>query len=86
MAIKLNGTGGMSLFHGTQARRHRFLGGVTMIETKSVPDCLKNVFTVCAGYANSIIGVRTGGVMVLVAQSSGVAASRRPTKTATPTP
>lgn len=36
MAIKLNGTGGMSLFHGTQARRHRFLGGVTMIETKSV--------------------------------------------------
>ena len=52
----------------------------------TLPDGLTDVFTVYAGYANSIIGLRNGGVMVLGDQSNGINASRTPTKTATPTP
>jgi hypothetical protein len=50
------------------------------------PDGIKDVFTVGAGYSNSIIGLRNGGIMVVGDQTSGVDASRTPTKTATPTP
>ena len=50
------------------------------------PDGIKDVFTVGAGYSNSIVGLRNGGIMVIGDQSSGVNATRTPTKTATPTP
>ena len=50
------------------------------------PDGIKDVFTVGAGYSNSIVGLRNGGIMVIGDQTSGVDASRTPTKTATPTP
>lgn len=52
----------------------------------SYPDGIKDIFTVGAGYSNSIIGLRNGGIMVVGDQTSGVDASRTPTKTATPTP
>lgn len=50
------------------------------------PDGIKDVFTVGAGYSNSIVGLRNGGIMVIGDQTSGVNATRTPTKTATPTP
>ncbi|MFN7471015.1 MAG: RCC1 domain-containing protein [Roseiflexaceae bacterium] len=60
--------------------------GSNDVNQVTLPDGLTNVFTVYAGYANSIIGLRNGGVMVLGDQSNGINASRTPTKTATPTP
>ena len=52
----------------------------------SVPAEYKDIYTVAAGYANTILGLRSGRVIVLGDQSNDVGVSRTPTKTATPTP
>jgi alpha-tubulin suppressor-like RCC1 family protein len=51
-----------------------------------IPEGYKDFFSVNAGYANSIIGLRNGGILVLGDQTNDVGVSRTPTKTATPTP
>jgi alpha-tubulin suppressor-like RCC1 family protein len=52
----------------------------------TIPDGFTGFFSVNAGYANSIIGLRNGGILVLGDKSNDVGVSRTPTKTATPTP
>jgi alpha-tubulin suppressor-like RCC1 family protein len=52
----------------------------------TLPDGYRDIFSVNAGYANSVIGLRNGGILVLGDQSNDVGISRTPTKTATPTP
>jgi alpha-tubulin suppressor-like RCC1 family protein len=52
----------------------------------TIPAGYKDFFSVNAGYANSIIGLRNGGILVLGDQTNDVGVSRTPTKTATPTP
>ena len=52
----------------------------------SVPAEYKDIYTVAAGYANTILGLRSGRVIVLGDQTNDVGVSRTPTKTATPTP
>lgn len=51
-----------------------------------VPAEYRDIYTVAAGYTNTILGLRTGRVVVLGSQTDGVDVSRTPTKTATPTP
>ncbi|MFM2032988.1 MAG: Cellulosome-anchoring protein precursor [Chloroflexota bacterium] len=60
--------------------------GDNSIKQLTVPDGIGDIYTAYAGYANSIIGLRNGGVVVLGDQSNGINASRTPTNTATPTP
>jgi len=52
----------------------------------TIPAGYTGFFSVNAGYANSIIGLRNGGILVLGDQTNDVGVSRTPTKTATPTP
>ena len=52
----------------------------------TVPTEYTDIFTVAAGYTNTILGLRSGRVVVLGDQSNDVGVSRTPTKTATPTP
>ena len=52
----------------------------------AIPEGYRDFFSVNAGYANSIIGLRNGGILVLGDMSNDVGVSRTPTKTATPTP
>lgn len=52
----------------------------------TIPTGYTNFYAVNAGYANSIIGLRNGGILVLGDQSNDVGVSRTPTTTATPTP
>ena len=52
----------------------------------TIPAGFTGFFSVNAGYANSIIGLRNGGILVLGDMSNDVGVSRTPTKTATPTP
>jgi alpha-tubulin suppressor-like RCC1 family protein len=52
----------------------------------TVPDESSDIYTVVAGYANTILGLRSGRVVVLGDQNNGVDVSRTPTKSATPTP
>jgi hypothetical protein len=51
-----------------------------------IPREYTNIYSAFAGYANTILGLRNGRVIVLGDQKNGVAVSRTPTKTATPTP
>ncbi len=51
-----------------------------------IPPEYTNIYSAFAGYANTILGLRNGRVIVLGDQNNGVAVSRTPTKTATPTP
>jgi alpha-tubulin suppressor-like RCC1 family protein len=51
-----------------------------------IPAEYKDVYSAFAGYANTILGLRNGRVVVLGSQTDGVGVSRTPTKTATPTP
>ena len=51
-----------------------------------IPTEYKDVYSAFAGYANTILGLRSGRIVVLGAQTDGVDASRTPTKSATPTP
>jgi hypothetical protein len=50
-----------------------------------IPPEYKDIYTVAAGYANTVLGLRSGRVVVLGDQSNDVGVSRTPTKTATPT-
>jgi hypothetical protein len=50
-----------------------------------IPPEYKDIYTVAAGYANTILGLRSGRVIVLGDLSNDVGVSRTPTKTATPT-
>ena len=52
----------------------------------AIPEGYRDFFSVNAGYANSIIGLRNGGILVLGDMSNDVGVSRTPTKTATPIP
>jgi alpha-tubulin suppressor-like RCC1 family protein len=52
----------------------------------TVPAQYTDIYTVAAGYANTILGLRNGRVIVLGDQTNDVGVSRTPTKTATPTP
>jgi hypothetical protein len=45
-----------------------------------------DIYTVAAGYTNTILGLRSGRVIVVGNPASSVDVSRTPTKTATPTP
>jgi alpha-tubulin suppressor-like RCC1 family protein len=51
-----------------------------------IPPEYTDIYSAFAGYANTILGLRSGRVIVLGDQNNGVAVSRTPTKTATPTP
>jgi alpha-tubulin suppressor-like RCC1 family protein len=51
-----------------------------------IPPEYTDIYSAFAGYANTILGLRNGRVIVLGDQNNGVAVSRTPTKTATPTP
>ena len=51
-----------------------------------IPPEYTDIYTVAAGYTNTILGLRNGRIIVLGDQSNGVGVSRTPTKTATPTP
>ena len=51
-----------------------------------IPTEYNNIYSAFAGYSNTILGLRTGRVVVLGSQTDGVDVSRTPTKTATPTP
>ena len=51
-----------------------------------IPTEYTNIYSAFAGYSNTILGLRTGRVVVLGSQTDGVDVSRTPTKTATPTP
>jgi hypothetical protein len=60
--------------------------GQTTMPNTTIGSGYTGVFTVAAGYANSIIGLRNGGILVVGDKSAGVDVSRTATKTATPTP
>ena len=51
-----------------------------------IPPEYTNIYTVATGYANTILGLRSGRIIVLGDQSNGVDVSRTTTKTATPSP
>jgi hypothetical protein len=51
-----------------------------------IPREYTNIYSAFAGYANTILGLRNGRIIVLGDQNNGVAVSRTPTRTATPTP
>jgi hypothetical protein len=51
-----------------------------------IPPEYTDIYSVAAGYANTILGLRSGRIVVLGSQTDGVDVSRTPTKTATPTP
>ncbi|MFM2308305.1 MAG: Cellulosome-anchoring protein precursor [Chloroflexota bacterium] len=51
-----------------------------------IPTEYKDIYSAFAGYANTILGLRSGRIVVLGAQTDGIDVSRTPTKTATPTP
>jgi hypothetical protein len=51
-----------------------------------IPREFTNIYSAFAGYANTILGLRNGRIIVLGDQNNGVAVSRTPTRTATPTP
>lgn len=51
-----------------------------------IPPEYTDIYSAFAGYANTILGLRNGRVIVLGDQTNGVAVSRTPTRTATPTP
>jgi hypothetical protein len=51
-----------------------------------IPPEYTDIYTVAAGYANTILGLRSGRVIVIGDQTNGIDASRTPTRTATPTP
>ncbi|MFM2308304.1 MAG: hypothetical protein RLY87_424 [Chloroflexota bacterium] len=50
-----------------------------------IPTKYKDIYSAYAGYANTILGVRSGRIVVLGSQTDGINVSRTPTKTATPT-
>ena len=52
----------------------------------TIPPAYTDIYTASAGYSNTILGLRSGGVIVLGALSNGVDASRTPTMSATATP
>jgi hypothetical protein len=52
----------------------------------TVPAEYTDIYTVAAGYANTILGLRNGRIIVLGDQTNGIHVSRTTTKTATPTP
>jgi hypothetical protein len=52
----------------------------------SIHKGITSAFSIRIGYANTILGLRNGRVVVLGSQTDGVGVSRTPTKTATPTP
>jgi len=51
-----------------------------------IPPEYTDIYSAFAGYSNTILGLRSGRVVVLGSQTDGVDVSRTPTKTATPTP
>ncbi|MFM2310596.1 MAG: Cellulosome-anchoring protein precursor, partial [Chloroflexota bacterium] len=51
-----------------------------------IPTEYKDIYSAFAGYSNTILGLRSGRIVVLGSQTDGVDVSRTPTKTATPTP
>ena len=51
-----------------------------------IPTEYKDIYSAFAGYANTILGLRSGRIVVLGSQTDGIDVSRTPTKTATPTP
>jgi len=51
-----------------------------------IPTEYTDIYSAFAGYANTILGLRSGRVIVLGAQTDGIDVSRTPTKTVTPTP
>jgi hypothetical protein len=51
-----------------------------------IPAGYRDIFSVTAGYANSVIGLRNGGILVLGDQTNDVGTTRTPTITATATP
>ena len=51
-----------------------------------IPPVYTDIYSAFAGYANTILGLRSGRIIVLGDQNNGVAVSRTPTKTATVVP
>ena len=58
---------------------HSLVQGRMIGQTKIPP--LNNIYSAFAGYANTILGLRSGRIVVLGDQTNGVAVSRTPTRT-----
>jgi len=60
--------------------------GDNSVNQLNIPTEYTDIYTVAASYANTILGLRNGRIIVIGDQTNDVGVSRTPTKTATPTP